>query len=343
MLKQIFSRTAKSLIIGITSLLIGAGNVTAAEPTELRIVAFLSVGTENSWDGTLVESFNRVMASKPHGLNITLKTVERVWGDDAETSMRLFASSGKYDIIYGHTAYSDQVKNIKDQFPDVLFAYSGSGNYAQGGNVYYAMHHMHEASYLIGLIAGLMTKSNIIGSVGNFPAADNNDQMNAFIAGAKSVNPNVKAKVTFIEAWYDPAKASEAANAQIAAGADHIFQLAEAFEVCVQKKVVCYANYADYNHLAPEALAASTLMYWDPIIRYLVDEWWEYKANGKAYNGPMEPVVFSMAEGSQDISPYHNWEDKIPEDVKTKVKETRQAILDGSFSVKLNKEKPVSD
>ena len=48
----------------------------------------------------------------------------------------------------------------------------------------------------MGEIAGEMTTSNVIGTVSTFPAEDTNDQINAFVAGARAVNPEVKHKIT---------------------------------------------------------------------------------------------------------------------------------------------------
>ena len=146
--------------------------------------------------------------------------------------MELLAKSGKYQVIWAHSSYSDQVKALKDKYPDVLFVVVGSGNEGLGGNVYYDYKRVHEPSYLLGVLAGRMTKSDTVGVVGQFPSEDVNDQINSFFAGAKSVNPDVKRKVAFIESWYDPAKAEQFTNAQISAGADLIFQLAGSFETC---------------------------------------------------------------------------------------------------------------
>ena len=71
----------------------------------------------------------------------------------------------------------------------------------------------------------------VIGIVGGYPVPEVNRISNAFISGAQAVNPEVEAKVSFINSWFDPASAKEAALAQIDAGADvfhghsaHVFQ-----------------------------------------------------------------------------------------------------------------------
>jgi basic membrane protein A len=316
----------------------------AEEPTELNVAALLSIGLESTWDSTFYEAFQRVKEQSPHGVTINdLDFTEGVFGDEAETVLRQYAETGKYDIIFAQASFTDQIKNLMDEYPDILWVVAGSGNELLGGNVYNIYMRIHEPSYLEGMVAGLMTESDVIGVLGLFPADDVNDDANAFIEGAKSVNPNVEAKVTFIETWYDPAKATEATKAMIAAGADHILQGGEVYEACTEAGIYCYARYADSNFMAPESVLTSALGYWDPAILYVIDEWWEHETTGEPYDAPKEKIWFSMAEGASDIAPFHDLTDGVPQEVQDQVEQVRQQILDGSFVVPLNEETPVSD
>lgn len=321
-----------------------SGSEKAAEPTEMHLAAILTVGPEQAWDRSFLDSFKRVQQAKPHGLTISDPDItEAVFGDEAEVVMREYAASGKYDIIWANSSYSDQVKKLKDEFPEILWVVVGSGNEAMGGNAYWVFQHLHESAYLLGILAGHMTKTDTIGIVSTFPSDDVNDFNNGFIDGAKSVNPEIKAKVMYIESWYDPAKGAEAAYAQIAAGADQMLMSAEAFEPCVEKQIMCYAHYIDYGLVSPDAVAASAIMNFDPAINWIIDEWWQHKTTGEAYAAPMEAVWFSMAEGSSELSPYHNFDAKIPQEVKDAVKTALDSILNGTLKVPLKLDTPTSD
>ena len=312
--------------------------------TELHVAAVLTVGPEQAWDKSFLESFQRVQAAQPHGLNIAdITYTENVFGDQAEEVMRTYAQTGDYDIIWANSSYSDQVKKLRLEFPEILWVVVGSGNEGMGGNGYFLFQHLHEPSYLMGMLAGSLTKTNVVGVVSTFPADDVNDVNNAFIAGAKSVNPDVKGKVTYIQSWYDPAKGAEAGNAQIAAGVDQMLMSAEAFDVCTTQQIMCYAHYVDYFQTAPDAIVASAIMNFDPAINYIIDEWWSHKTTGEAYNAPMDPVWFTMAQGSSELSPYHNFDSIIPQDVKDLVNQKKQEILDGKFTVPLDLSTPSSD
>lgn len=315
----------------------------ADKPTEVKFAIILSAGIESGWDGTLIQALERVKAEKPHGLDVDWQYTDPLWGDDAGDAMRLFAETGQYDIIWAHSTYSDQVKKLKDEFPDVLFVVVGSGNEGLGGNQYWVYKRVHEPAYLLGLIAGRMTESNTLGVVGTFPADDVNDEINGFFAGARSVNPDIKQKVAFIESWYDPAKAAEFTNAQISTGADLIFQLAANFEPCEQAKILCFANFQDDHNFSPSTIVSSAVALWDPDLRWIIDEWWAFMAEGKAYSGNTEKRWFSLAEGGADIAPYHGLESALPDEVKAEVAATKAKIVSGEVEVPLDVSAPTSD
>ncbi len=315
----------------------------AQEATTLKFAAAFPAGVENAWVKAWVDAFERVKAEKPHGLELELAYTENVYGDKGVTVLEEYAESGEYPIIWAHSSFSDEVEELKDSYPDTMFVSVGAGNRPLGGNSYLIYTHLHEPAYLAGVLAGGMTASNRLGVVGLFPADDVNDQVNGFRAGARSVNPDVKVSVTFIESWYDPAKAAEAANAQIAAGADLIFQLGESFQTCQERKVLCIGNYIDSSTIAPEVVPTSSMVFWEPQIRYAIDQWKARQESGEPYDAPMEAVWFPMAQGGGDIAPYHDFEDKIPAEVKENVARARAAILDGSLTVELDTSLPGSD
>lgn len=313
----------------------------AEAPKALSVAAIFPAGVENAWVRGWMDAFDRIKAKG--GLDMTLKYTENVYSDTAPGVLRAYAEAGTYDVIWAHSSYSDEVEALKDEFPNILFVTVGSGNRPLGGNAYLIYMHIHEPAYLAGMFAGQMTKSNVLGAVGLFPADDVNDVVNAFRAGARSVNPDTKLKVTFIESWYDPAKASEAANAQIAAGADIILQLGESFQVCEEKKIMCIGQYIDAAKIAPAVVPLSVMVNWEPQISYVIDQWKAHKESGQAYDAPMEPVWFSLAQGGGGLSGYGEFDAKVPDAVKASVEKGREDIKSGAIKVELNTALPVSD
>lgn len=334
---------AGAAAVGLSVLAGGNPLAQADEPTELDIAIILSAGIESSWDGTLIQSLERVKAEKPHGLDLDWMYTDPLWGDEAGDAMRLFAESGEYDIIWAHSTYSDQVKKLKDEFPEIMFVVVGSGNEGLGGNQYWVYKRVHEASYVLGILAGKLTESNTLGVVGTYAADDINDAVNAFFAGARSVNPDIKRKVAFIESWYDPGKAAEMTSAQISTGADLIFQLAGNFKPCESAGILCFSNFGDDHRFSPSTILSSSLSIWDPDVNWIIDEWWANKAQGKAFDGNTKIVWRGLAEGGTDIAPYHDLADRVPDDVKALVETTLTDIRSGKLTVELDVSAPESD
>jgi basic membrane lipoprotein Med (substrate-binding protein (PBP1-ABC) superfamily) len=313
----------------------------AEAPKALRIAVIISSGAESAWDGTFLDALKRVADAKPHGLTITTKVSDPLWGDDAENAMRLYAQSGQFDMIWAHSTYSDQIAAIKSQFPNIMFVMTGSGNTGQGGNVYWVYKRVHEPAYLLGILAGHATKSGIIGTVGTLPADDVNDEMDAFIAGARTANPKVAAKVAFIQSWYDPAKAAQYMNSQIAAGADVMFSLVDTFTPCDEHKIVCIGNFRDDWQRSPELLSAP-LAVWDGDIEKMIDVWDDHMTTGKPYAGNVKPEWATMAQGGAAVAPFHGREGLVPKDAIDAYEAALAQYQAGKLAIPLDVSLPAS-
>lgn len=334
-----FNLLAVTALAAAATLPVAALAATAA-PTKLRIGLILAAGPENGWEATLLKALEAAKAAKPHGLDISWKASDPLWGDEAGEAIRLYAQSGDYDVIWAHSTYSDQVAKVRADFPEILFVVVGSGNEGLGGNQYWVYKRVHEPAWLMGVVAGRSTKTGVIGAVGTFPADDVNDSLNAFFAGARSVNPGVKTQVAFVQSWYDPPKAAQLADAQIAAGADFVYQLAANFQPCTEKKILCFGNFQDENPAAPAVVVSSSVAVWDPDVHGIVEAWWGHVVDKKPWDGNTAPRWFSMAEGGSALAPFHGLEGKLAPGVAAEVEALKAKILDGSFKVPLDVAEP---
>ena len=309
-----------------------------AKPTSLKIAIVTTTPAEEPWNTVLLQAMDRVIATKPHGLDITYTFQEQIATTDGTRVLGELAASGEYGIIWGHSVYPDAIQALGPKYPDIAFVGGGSGYEPMGQNMFWVDMHNYEAAYLNGIIAGKMTKTNVIGAVAAYPYANVNEPINAFFEGAKSVNPAVKVKMNYIDSWYDPAKAKEAALSEIAAGADFVYaERFGPFEAAKEKGVLAFGHYADQNSLAPDTVVSSALAMWDPCVMAIIDAWWEHEVNGAPYNASTEKALFFlMKDGASDIAPYHGFEDKIPQDVKDLVNKTRDDIKSGKLVVPAN-------
>ncbi|CUX65143.1 Basic membrane lipoprotein [Agrobacterium tumefaciens str. Kerr 14] len=326
----------------IPLLALSAASAMAAQPTELRIAVIIAAGPDSAWDGTFLKALEAVKAEAPENLAITTKVSDPLWGDDAENAMRLYAQSGQFDIIWAHSSYTDQVKTLKEEFPDVMFVVTGSGNEGLGGNLYWIYKRVYEPAYLLGVLAGKATASNVLGVVGTYPADDVNDEINAFFAGAKSVNPAIVSKVAFIGSWYDPAKAAEFMNAQIAAKADVVFMLADNFAPCDEKKIVCIGNFRDDSARSPRILSAP-LALWDADIKGIVETWYGHKKDGKPFAGNKEIKWLSMKDGGSTVADFNGREGLVPVAAITAFNDAKAKLEAGTLTVPLDTALPASN
>jgi len=313
-------------------------------PSDVQVCALLSVGLDQGWDRTFVESFERIVASQPvDGVTIKeLKYIEGLWGDEAEAAMREYAESGDCDIIWPHGGYNDNIDNLKGDYPDIMFVEVGSGVLEYGGNNYHFWLRCHEPSYIMGVLAAHLSETNVFGGVGTFPASDVNDSLNGFFDGAESVKGEIVRKVAFINSWYDPAAANEAAAAQIAAGAEHIDMYAETFDTCAEEGVFCYGAYNDYSEYYPTTALASFVVKWDSAITWALEEWGTAKT-GSGFDAPESPTFTLSSDGSCDVKLSDELASTLPAEALDAFNQTREAILDGTLKIELDDSVPESD
>ena len=95
-------------------------------------------------------------------------------------------------------------------------------------NVASIVFELEEATYLLGVIAGTMSKTGKIGLIGGMNIPPINSTFHAFEEGAKSVNPDIKISSSYVGDWENIGKAKELALSQITEGADFIFHNADA-------------------------------------------------------------------------------------------------------------------
>jgi basic membrane lipoprotein Med (substrate-binding protein (PBP1-ABC) superfamily) len=197
-----------------------------------------------------------------------------------------------------------------------------------------------EGTYLTGMLAGAMTKTNKIRMVGGYPIPDVNRTFNSFIAGALATNPNAKFKVAYTSSWYDPPKEKEFAMAQIDGGVDTIFaERAGVVPAARERRILAFGIINDMNKLenGKDVVVSSALWDMTNALKHAIET-----VKAKKYKAEDYKEWSLMKEGGTQLSPYYEFEDRIPADVRSKVKETADAIAAGKFDVKIDNSEPKS-
>ncbi|MEI8327039.1 MAG: BMP family protein [Betaproteobacteria bacterium] len=300
---------------------------------KLKVAGIYTVPFEQQWAGRL---HTALKAAEARG-EIEYKASENVSNADYERVMREYASGASMLIVGEAFAVEAAARKVAKDFPKVNFLMGSSGK-PQAPNFSVFDNYIQEPAYLSGMIAGGVTKSHKIGMVGGFPIPEVNRLMNAFMAGAKEVDPKVEFSVSFINSWFDPPKAKEAAFAMIDKGADVLY--AERFGVsdaAKEKGKLAIGNVINTQAQYPDTVVASALWKMEPSIDRAIKLVKEGKFAAEDY-GPYSMMKHKGAE----LAPLGTFEKKVPADVVAKMRAKERAILDGKFSVVVDDSQPKS-
>ncbi len=321
-----------TLLAGLTALALAfPSSPRAAE--KLKVAAVYTVPVEQQWVSRIHKALN---AAKARG-DIEYVFSENVANADYERVMRQYAEQGNRLIVGESFAVEAAARKVAKDYPNVAFLMGSSGK-PQAPNFSVFDNYIQESSYLTGMIAGGMTRSNLIGMVGGYPIPEVNRLMHAFMEGAREVNPKVKFTVSFIGSWFDPPKAKEAALAMIDKGADVLY--AERFGVSDAAKdrgKLAIGNVIDTQDKYPATVVASALWIMEPTIDRAIAAVVARKFAAEDY-GQYSLMKF----GGNALSPLGTFEAKVPADLKAKVEARRKAIASGAFTVKVVETEPKS-
>ncbi len=210
-----------------------------------------------------------------------LKTVavESVPENDSSRVIDRLIQEEKCDVVFTCSfGYMDDTIKAGEKYPNKLFEHCSGFKQSANVGTYFA--ELYQMYYLNGLMAGALTKSNICGYVGAFPTSEVLRHIDAFALGIKAVNPKAKVQVRWLNSWYDPQKAKEAAEALIAAGADCLAftedspAVIEAGEASTKagKQVYTFSHYSPMQKFGEDSVVSGELCDWGPMyVKILTD------------------------------------------------------------------------
>lgn len=306
----------------------------AAGEGKLTVFGAFATAIEEPWDGVIHTALNNAQADG----RITYTYTDDIgYAGDMERILREVAEKQKPNIVFGDAFGNEEaVRRVAKDYPNIAFVFGSGGGPAEP-NFSVFDNWIHEPAYLSGMLAGGLTKSNIVGVVGGYPVPEVNRIVNAFIAGAREVNPNVEVKTTFINSWFDPAAAKEAALAQIDAGADVLF--AERFgviEAAAEKGLCVFGNMSDQRALAPDYVVSGPVWNMQPTVDYIINQ-----VKGGTYTAQDLKDFSMVAKGGASLAPI-NMQVKcgLTQELVDKVKAKEEAIKSGLFRVDINEAQP---
>jgi basic membrane protein A and related proteins len=249
-------------VFALTACAGGRETPSKADTGALR-VALLTPGpiSDQSWNGGAYAGLQRVKDS----LGASVSHVQTKTPAEFEENFRQYGAQG-YDIVFGHGfEFQDAAKRVAPEYPRTVYIVSSAG-LAQSPNVAGIGFAFADASYLAGLIAGGLTKSGIVGTIGGTEIPPVRESFDAFAAGVHEVSPGARVLRAFIGNWDDVSAGKEQATAQINQGADVIFQNADAaglgvFQAARESgKALVIGSNSNQNGVAPEITVGSVVI-----------------------------------------------------------------------------------
>lgn len=282
-------------------------------------VAFVYPGAKDDfgWATTQENARKKLMKEFP---DVQFTAVENIpEGSDSARTFTQLCEQGYKLIIASSFGYQDAVHEVAKKYPDVKFLHCVGTKTAPNVSTYFGK--MYQLRYLSGILAGKITKSNIIGYTAAYPVPACISGINAFTLGVKSVNPNAKVKVVWTNTWYDPAVEKEAAKSLLDAGADIISMhqdTPQGLIAAAERGKYGFGYDNDMTSFAPKA--AITSLYWDwtkifaPEVQAVLDGTWKSQRIFKGLEVP----------GFLNLAPYGPM---VPEDAK-KLVEEKKALME---------------
>lgn len=295
-----------------------------AEPFKLKgepKIAFLYFNVKN--DGGWVQALDEARLRVEKDLGTEIPFAEKVpeVASEIKPAVERYIKRG-YNIILGSAyGYSDAFKELSERYPDVAFL--NPAGITNGPNLQSYYGRTYESQYLCGMVAGGVSKTGKLGFVAANPFGLVNWTVNAYLLGARQMNPNATVTVVYTGAWYDPVKERAAAEALVEQGVDVIGQHVDTPTpqiVAQEKGIHGTGHHRDMREFS-KATMCSSVWVWDrwltPTIKSIQAGTWEPGPYG---------AFLSIKEGGTDIA---CCSDAVPKEVADKVMAEREAIING--------------
>ncbi|CCQ74705.1 BMP family ABC transporter substrate-binding protein [Magnetospira sp. QH-2] len=306
--------TAAAVVLGLA-----AGSAQAADPTKIGFVYVGPIG-DHGW--SYQHDQGRLAVEKAFGDKVKTTYVEKVpEGADAQRVINQLASTG-HDLIFTTSfGFMNPTLKVAKRFPKVKFEHATG--FKRSNNVATYSSRFYEGRYVVGHIAGKMTKSNVLGYVASFPIPEVVRGINATILGARQVNPDVTIKVIWVNSWFDPGKEADAARALIDQGVDVILQHTDSpapVQVAEERGVWAVGQASDMKRFGEKVHLTAIVDDWAPYYvqqtKALMDGTWKSMDTWGGLNTGMVKLT--------------EYNPAIPADVVALAEKIRMGIEDGS-------------
>ena len=255
---------------------------------------------------------------------------ENVAIPDIEIILREYANAG-YDLIIAHGFEwgTPAIKVAKD-FPHINFViFTGL---VKATNVASIFPMQQEATYLLGALAAMMSKTNVIGFVGGEKYPNLINIYEGYKQGAHDINNNITVLAAYLDDWDNPSKGKEAALSQINDGADFLLQVADTsglgvIEAAKEKKIFVFGAISDQHKLAPNTVLTSFVLDVEKTFDQVIKMIQQGNFSGQIFKPGLELYKGAPGDGIVYIAPFHDLEGSISDNLKIKFNHLKEDIV----------------
>ena len=282
------------------------------------VIAFGFVGpvTDQGWSYTHDLGMKAVQKAYPRLKTLSVESIP--YSADATRTFRQFVSQGA-NMVFATSGYGDFFHDVATQAPDVAFLECDEQQTAPNLSQYYVQHWY--PTYVLGVAAGLMSKTGNLGYVASFPVPSVFSGTNAYLMGARSVNPKASVQVISINSWFDPQGAAQAATALIDNGSDFLFGIMDEpgmLQVAEKRGIPAAMWNTDVRQFGPKSYVTAIVLDWR---KYYVDQ------VGRRLAGTWTPgLTLLPMGGGVDVSP---WGASVPQNMRQQADAVHGRILGG--------------
>jgi basic membrane protein A and related proteins len=305
----------------------GGAAATGGGKEKVKTALVLPCATSDTWCKQGYDAAKKLEAEGEVDLKITTSAPQDTAG--VTRVLAQYAQSGS-QLLLAHSTWQDAAFDIAKQFPDVDIA---TYAFELKDNVAILEEPIYEAAYLAGMLAGGITDSNTIGGSAGQDVPLCHAELEAFEAGAKRINKQVKMIDAYIGDWNDAAKGKQATQAQIDQGADVVLAcgggpatgMAQAIK---QADISGFGYVGNMDSQAPKNMVGSVLYNLEPYFKAAVDD-----VRNDSFR-PAKRYEFGLADGGVDLQLNDGYAVKeIPADVMDEMEKVKEQIKSGEFKV----------
>jgi simple sugar transport system substrate-binding protein len=294
------------------------------------VVGFIYVGTKDDYGYNQSHAEGAAIIKKLAGVKV-LEEEKVTETMDVQKSMESMISLDGASLIFPTSFgyYDPHMLLMARKYPNVTFLHCG-GRYREGvdpQNCGSYFGYIDEAVYCSGIAAGGTTKSGRLGFVAAKPIPQVLRNINAFLLGARSVNPRATVTVIFTGEWFMPNKEAEAVNNLADQGVDvvtcHVDSPKVVLETAKARKIMSCGYHANGSALDPQGYLTGAEWNWGKIYT-------NYVETIKAGKKPPHLVRGGLKDGFVKCSPLGP---TVPAEIKKKVEAVKSDALAGKLVI----------